>query len=1086
MQLIRSDLDFILAQIMQAETNAPIADPSLPVGLRAVDGTHNSIVAPMLGSADQVFPRLTNPVFRSAEAATSYEQSAGTVIDSQPRIISNLVADQNILTNPAAHAVDSNGDGTIPNTPSDGGAPFNQWFALFGQFFDHGLDLVAKGGSGTVFVPLQPDDPLYVEGSDTNFMVLTRATNLPGADGRLGTADDVHEQTNLTTPFVDQNQTYSSHPSHQVFLREYAPDARGLPVATGRLIEGSEGGLATWADVKTQARERLGIDLTDADVSNVPLLATDHYGQFLRGPKGYAQVVMSGPDGIAGTPDDTLVEGDPANPISLAGAVRTGHAFLDDIAHDALPDGKVADGDTEVSLGNLDGTDTTGNYDNELLDSHYVAGDGRANENIGLTAVHDIFHAEHNRMVVHLQQLIRQEAGNDPAFAAQWLVPGANVADGIQNSEWNGERLFQAAKFSTEMQYQHLVFENYARLVQPNVDAFEAHDVTINPAIVVEFAHTVFRFGHSLLRDTVDRVDAAGNVVDGDPQAPGAQQLRLIDAFLNPGAFAASGSEATSELVRGATAQVANEIDEFVIGALRNNLLGLPLDLATLNLARGRDTGVAPLNAVRAEFFAGTGDENLKPYANWAEFGDHIKHPESLVNFIAAYGVHPLLAGAATVEEKRAAAMTIVFGSTDDPGTPLDETVAPDREFLDGTGRFAGVETGLNKVDFWIGGLAENALASGGLLGSTFNFVFETQMENLQNGDRFYYLSRLEGTNFLTQLEGTSFSELVMRNTSATHLPFDVFSVPAYTIEVGDPATFPADADGNPLVTSTGPGMVQFLGTDAVVIGGTGQQDTIVAGGGDDTIWSDSGDDRLDGGAGDDAMIGGDGNDRIQGGDGDDFANGAAGDDRISGGEGSDLLVGLEGRDTVFGGGGDDEVFGALGDDAIDGGAGDDVLLGNEGNDRLEGGEGDDHLIGNNGKSLIEAAPDTDVAVFSSPFASYTITQNPDGTVVVTDNVGTDGVDTLESIERLQFADRMTLVDGTTAPQIASIQDNDTFVFGDDVMVQPDSGQLPDIMADAGNNVVPTEKLQVDMPTASAEVPPTIGIPVSDPDLLLL
>ena len=430
--------------------------------------------------------------------------------------------------------------------------------------------------------------------------------------------------------------------------------------------------------------------------------------------------------------------------------------------------------------------------------------------------------------------------------------------------------------------------------------------------------------------------------------------------------------------------------------------------------------------------------------------------------------------------------MTIVFGSTDDPGTPLDETVAPDREFLDGTGRFVDVETGLNKVDFWIGGLAENALASGGLLGSTFNFVFETQMENLQNGDRFYYLSRLEGTNFLTQLEGTSFSELVMRNTSATHLPFDVFSVPAHTIEVGDPATFPADADGNPLVSSTGPGMVQFLGTDAVVIGGTGQQDTIVAGGGDDTIWGDGGDDQLDGGAGDDAIIGGDGNDRIQGGDGDDFANGAAGDDRISGGEGSDLLVGLEGRDTVFGGGGDDEVFGGLGDDAIDGGAGDDVLLGNEGNDTLRGGEGDDHLIGNNGKSLIDAAPDTDVAVFSSHFASYTITQNPDGTVMVTDNVGTDGIDTLESIERLQFTDRTTLVDGTTAPQIASIQDNDTFVFRDDVMIQPDTGQLPDIVADAGNDVVPAEKLQVDVPTASAEAPPTIGIPVSNPDLLLL
>jgi len=34
--------------------------------------------------------------------------------------------------------------------------------------------------------------------------------------GVLGTADDIHDHTNTTTPFVDQNQTYTSHPSHQV------------------------------------------------------------------------------------------------------------------------------------------------------------------------------------------------------------------------------------------------------------------------------------------------------------------------------------------------------------------------------------------------------------------------------------------------------------------------------------------------------------------------------------------------------------------------------------------------------------------------------------------------------------------------------------------------------------------------------------------------------------------------------------------------------------------------------------------------------------------------------------------------------
>ena len=71
----------------------------------------------------------------------------------------------------------------LPNTSPDVGlsAPFNSWFTLFGQFFDHGLDLVNKGGSGTVFIPLQPDDPLYVAGSHTNFMVLTRATVSAGA-----------------------------------------------------------------------------------------------------------------------------------------------------------------------------------------------------------------------------------------------------------------------------------------------------------------------------------------------------------------------------------------------------------------------------------------------------------------------------------------------------------------------------------------------------------------------------------------------------------------------------------------------------------------------------------------------------------------------------------------------------------------------------------------------------------------------------------------------------------------------------------------------------------------------------------------
>ena len=72
----------------------------------------------------------------------------------------------------------------------------------------------------------------------------------------------------------------------------------------------------------------------------------------------------------------------------------------------------------------------------------------------------------------------------------------------------------------------------------------------------------------------------------------------------------------------------------------------------------------------------------------------------------------------------------------------------------------------------------------GGLLGSTFNFVFENQLEKLQDGDRFYYLERTAGLSFRTELEFNSFAKLIMANTDAMHLPGLVFMTPAYTLEV--------------------------------------------------------------------------------------------------------------------------------------------------------------------------------------------------------------------------------------------------------------------------------------------------------------
>ena len=219
------------------------------------------------GAAREPFPRLLAPEFRAADpippaapggppgTPTSYTQTGGFVYDAQPREVSNLVVDQT-TDNPAAvhklleflaegldagvvtpatpggggDPVDLNtldgADGSAPdgalsvaevmtldahpiflqNVATDEGlsAPFSSWMTIFGQFFDHGLDLVEKGGNGTVVVPLHPGDPLYDPSSHTNFLMLTRATRHGEGDAHL----------NRTTAFIDQNQTYTSHAAH--------------------------------------------------------------------------------------------------------------------------------------------------------------------------------------------------------------------------------------------------------------------------------------------------------------------------------------------------------------------------------------------------------------------------------------------------------------------------------------------------------------------------------------------------------------------------------------------------------------------------------------------------------------------------------------------------------------------------------------------------------------------------------------------------------------------------------------------------------------------------------------------------------
>ncbi len=760
------DLRFIFRQIEIAQAHAgggqlfgpgpnQVNDPRLPFGLRTVDGSFNHLLAGQTqwGAADQLFPRMTTAFNHPGYTPT------GNVVDPQPRVITNLIADQTV-NNPAALSVSlASGGGCVdvPDTlrdptcfignvaPDEGlSAPFNSMFTFFGQFFDHGLDFVPKG-TEQVVIPLQPDDPLFVPGSPLNFMVLSRGINQPGPDGVLGTADDIHEARNLNTPFVDQNQTYTSHPSAQVFLREYDDDETNPPSQTGRLLDGAGGNIGNWGEIKTQALTKLGIRLVDQDVLNIPLILTDPYGHFIPGPNGFPQIILQ---------SGGMAEGNPSAPITTVNAVPSGHAFLDDIAFRAVPrPGLTPDSDAVVTTG----AQPPGTYDDELLAAHFITGDVRGNENIALTAVHVIFHSEHNRLAAEIGGANGISGGLidtllTPVEAAAWRT--VDPASG-----WGyGERIFQAARFVTEMEYQHLVFEEFARKLVPSIDPFIADGINMssrfNPAIVAEFAHAVYRLGHSMLTDTISRERLDGTTYD----------IPLIQGFLNPLEFNSDGlggtltaAEAVGAIFQGGTRQRGNQIDEFVTEAVRNNVLGLPLDLGVLNLARGRSESLAPLNLVREELFLASGDFSLAPYANWTDFEFALRNPESLVNFIAAYGIHPTLAGVPDC----------TTGPAPDCGLAGRRAAATDlmadATFMDGP----AAQTGVNTIDLWIGGLAERPAPFGSMLGPTFTFVFERQLENLQNEDRFYYLERLDGLNLLSQLEANSFQELIQRNSEA-------------------------------------------------------------------------------------------------------------------------------------------------------------------------------------------------------------------------------------------------------------------------------------------------------------------------------
>ncbi|BET01777.1 oxidoreductase activity, acting on peroxide as acceptor [Nesidiocoris tenuis] len=223
----------------------------------------------------------------------------------------------------------------------------------------------------------------------------------------------------------------------------------------------------------------------------------------------------------------------------------------------------------------------------------FIAGDGRASEQPGLTSIHTIFMREHNRVVDGLRGI---------------------------NPHWGDDKLYQQARRIVIASYQHVLYNeflprvlgwnavNLYGLKLQSQGYYKGYSSTCNPNIVTEFASAAYRIGHSLLRPHIPRMSSSFTPVE--------PAILLRDHFFNPDIIYTP--HIVDEIMRGLTSTPMESLDQFITGEITNHLFEdrrIPhsgMDLPAMNVQRARDHGIPPYNEYRSLC-------NLKRATTWED-----------------------------------------------------------------------------------------------------------------------------------------------------------------------------------------------------------------------------------------------------------------------------------------------------------------------------------------------------------------------------------------------------------------------------------------------------------------------------------
>ena len=203
----------------------------------------------------------------------------------------------------------------------------------------------------------------------------------------------------------------------------------------------------------------------------------------------------------------------------------------------------------------------------------FVAGDVRASEHPVLASFHTLFVREHNRICDLL----------------------------IARGQHDDEKNYQAARKIVGGLIQNVTYNEFLPTMGITLRPYSGYKENVRPDLTNIFATAGFRLGHSMVADEVLLFD--NNCMPMDPEA-----MELDELFWNPDLVVTLKPEA---FLKGIAAHTQYETNIKINSVLRNLLFGDPaspvrfgVDLASLNIQRGRDHGLPDYNAVR-KFYTG-------------------------------------------------------------------------------------------------------------------------------------------------------------------------------------------------------------------------------------------------------------------------------------------------------------------------------------------------------------------------------------------------------------------------------------------------------------------------------------------------